>query len=160
MIKERLKDLEIKITELANYLQISRPTMYKYIDQYDSNEKQEINRTVLKLFDYIEANKLIDKRNVINYILNKLAYVKELENGEELDDIKEVRKYLVSNPDSEKARFIKECVKQSNYDLVIHFMVNVTEILNKSEPTDDEQEIVRLYKCIVETYSKKNAEDK
>ena len=35
MLRERLKNMEIKITELADYLQISRPTMYKFIEYYD-----------------------------------------------------------------------------------------------------------------------------
>ena len=54
MIKKRLKDLEIKITELADYLQLSRTTLYKFIDSYDAKNRKEVNSSVLKLFDYIE----------------------------------------------------------------------------------------------------------
>lgn len=32
MLKERLKEIDLRIAELADYLQISRPTMYKFID--------------------------------------------------------------------------------------------------------------------------------
>ena len=30
MLQQRLRELEIKITELSEYLQISRPTLYKF----------------------------------------------------------------------------------------------------------------------------------
>ena len=53
MLEDRLKELDIKKTELANYLDISRPTMYKFIESYDNGEFETINKKVLKLFDYI-----------------------------------------------------------------------------------------------------------
>ena len=89
MIKDRLKDLEIKITELADYLQMSRTTLYKFIEAYDSGNKRDVNSSVLKLFNYIEKNELIGKRNVINYILNNMATVSENDTSEvnELDQI-------------------------------------------------------------------------
>ena len=78
MIRQRLKDMELKITDLADYLQITRPTLYKFIDMYDSNEFDGINRKVLRLFNYIEKNTLAGKKVVINYILTNLVDVKEL----------------------------------------------------------------------------------
>ena len=54
MIKERLKDIDLKITELSDYMQISRPTMYKFIEAYDDGNSSIINKHVLKLFKYID----------------------------------------------------------------------------------------------------------
>ena len=54
MMKERLKEMELKITELSDYLQISRPTMYKFIEAYDTGDNSIINKNVLKLFKYID----------------------------------------------------------------------------------------------------------
>ena len=70
MIRQRLKELDIKITEIAEYLQFSRTTMYKFIEAYDSGDYGEINKRVLALFHYIDDNDLIDKRNVINFVLS------------------------------------------------------------------------------------------
>ena len=70
MLRQRLKNMDLRITELADYLQVSRPTMYKFIDYYDNGEFDLINRNVLKLFNYISENGLLGKRNVVNYILN------------------------------------------------------------------------------------------
>ena len=111
MIRNRLKELDIKITELADYLQLSRTTMYKFIEAYDSKNYNEVNKKVLKLFKYIDENELIDKRNVINFILSKLTNLKEMEDDENLSSLNIIRQYLIKNPDSEKSLFILEtCV--------------------------------------------------
>ena len=73
MLRNRLRELDLKITELADYLQISRPTMYKFIEYYENSEFDLINKKVLKLFNYIAEHELIGKKNVINYILNNLV---------------------------------------------------------------------------------------
>ena len=68
MLRQRLKEMDLRITELADYLQLSRPTMYKFIECYDNGEFEQINKKVLKLFNYINENELAGKRNVVIYI--------------------------------------------------------------------------------------------
>ena len=58
--KPPLQQNDIKITELAKYLQISRPTMYKYIECYDLGQEELVDKQIAKLFDYISKNDLID----------------------------------------------------------------------------------------------------
>ena len=71
MIKDSLKKLNIKITELADYLKISRPTMYKFIELYDSNKYEDITKNVKKLFDFIKNNTLMIKfREKLKILLN------------------------------------------------------------------------------------------
>ena len=73
MIRTRLKELNIKITELADYLQISRPTLYNFIMSYDDEDRAGIPSGICDLFKYIEKSELIDKRNVVNYIIQNLS---------------------------------------------------------------------------------------
>ena len=47
MLKERFKEIDLKITVLADYLQISRPTMYKFIDMYEEGNYENINKKKL-----------------------------------------------------------------------------------------------------------------
>ena len=79
MIRDRLKELEIRITELADYLQISRTTLYKFIELYDSGQQKDVNPSVRKLFDFIENNELIGKKNVIGYILENMTACRTLQ---------------------------------------------------------------------------------
>ena len=152
MLRERFRNMDLKITELADYLQISRPTMYKFIDMYEINEFSGINKKVLKLFNYINNNELIVKKNVINYILTYLTDVKELGEKEDTEDIKLVKKYLISNPNSEKTQFIINCSKKSSYDMIIHYIIEVSSLHKKKELSEEEKRKLELYYQIINLY--------
>ena len=153
MIKDRLKDLEIKITELAEYLQMSRTTLYKFIDAYDMGKKSEVNGSVLKLFDYIERNYLIGKRNVINYILNNMTSVSENDTPEVNEIVKRIKEYVSDNPSSEKTQFIDKCVGSNQFDITIHYLMEVSTLLKKRKLTDIEKKKLEPYKAIINMYT-------
>lgn len=152
MIKDRLKDLEIKITELANYLQMSRTTLYKFIDAYDSGKKKEINGSVLKLFNYIEKNELIGKRNVINYILNNMAVISENDTTEVNEIVKNIKGYISNNPTSEKTQFIDKCVGTTQFDITIHYLMDISSLLKKRKLSDEETKKIEPYMNIINMY--------
>ena len=153
MLEYRLKELDIKKTELANYLDISRPTMYKFIESYDNGEFDTINKKVLKLFDYMTTNELIGKNNVINYILNNIAEVKEMETKEDVELFKNVRRYILANPESEKSKFLDLVCQKTNYDLVIHYLVEITPLLRKRKLSAEEEELLKPYNEIIKKYT-------
>lgn len=160
MIKERLKELEIKITELAQYLQISRPTMYKFIESYDEGNKKEVNQAVRKLFDYIEDNPLIGKRNVINYILTKMSAVQDVEASEISETVQEIKQYVLNNPTSEKTQFIETCLNESQFDLAIHYLMEIKPLLKKKRLTNEEKAKLIPYQQIISIYTEPKKEDK
>ncbi len=160
MIRERLHDLEIKITELADYLQISRPTLYKAIEDYDSGNKQGINPKILSLFDYISGSELIGKRNVIGYILNELPKVDDKSIGEGTSAAAIVYQAIKDNPTSEKSRFVVECTQSPSYDVAIHYLMEISPILKKEKLTIEEKEIIKPYLEILKIYSLNNKGDK
>lgn len=145
MLRERLRELEIKITELADYLQITRPTMYKFIDYYENSEFDLINKKVLKLFNYIAEHELIGKKNVINYILTNLVNLKENGDSDEIEIIKKIKKYIISNPESKKSQFIVNLVSKESYDDIISYLVNIEPLLKKRKLTDDEISLLNPY---------------
>ena len=159
MLEDRLRALDIKKTELANYLDISRPTMYKFIESYDNGEFEIINKKILKLFDYISNNNLIGKNNVINYILTNIAEVKEMETKEEVDLFKNVRRYIIANPESEKSKFLDLVCKKTNYDLVIHYLIEITPLLKKRKLSNEEEELLKPYNEIISKYTIKREEE-
>lgn len=146
MLRDRLRDLDLKITELAEYLQISRPTMYKFIEYYDNYEYELINKKVLKLFNYIMENELIGKKNVINYILTHLIEVKEMGNNSDVELIKKIKKILISNSDSKKGQFLNIIINNNCFDDIIIYLVNVYSLLNKNDLTDDDSKLLEYYK--------------
>ena len=69
-IREALRHLQLRLTELEEYLNISRPTLYKFVEYYESGKHNLINPVVKDLFKYIEKNKNLTKKEVISYIAN------------------------------------------------------------------------------------------
>ena len=150
MLREKLKDMDLRITELADYLQISRPTMYKFIDYYEENRFDEINNKTLKLFNYIMENELAGKKNVINYILNNLVEIKNIGGDEENELIKSIKHFIISNPQSKKSQFFKMCVQKDIFDELIFYLVDISTIIKKRKPTKEELQVITPYREIVE----------
>lgn len=138
MIKERLKDMELKITELSDYLQISRPTMYKFIEAYDSGDVSIINKHVLKLFKYIDENPLIGKKTVVSYILTNLVEEKELGDTAENRIYNQIKRFLIANPESIKSQFIELIVQKTDYDDAIKYLLKIYPLLRKRKLSDEE----------------------
>lgn len=145
MLRDRLKEMDFRITELADYLQISRPTMYKFIDYYDENNFELINKKVLKLFNYIKENELAGKKNVINFILNNLVDLKELGDNEEIQQIKNIKNFILSNPESKKSKFLTLCIKKDTFDKLIYYLVDISHLLNKRKLNNEEMALLEPY---------------
>ncbi len=154
MIRERLHELDLKITELSDYLQISRTTLYKFIEDYDTGKKKTVNPKVVSLFYYITNNELIDKKNVINFIFTNLTTVDNMDSAKNASVTETIKNYVSQNPESEKTRFMYECSTKSSYDTMIHYIVEIAPLLSKKRLTKDEREKLRLYNEIVDLYTK------
>ena len=154
MMKERLKEMELKITELSDYLQISRPTMYKFIESYDNGDVSTINKHVLKLFKYIDENPLIGKKTVVSYILNNLVEEKELGNTTENRLFNQIKRYILANPESAKSQFIGVIVQKTDFDDVITYLLKVYPLLRKRKLSEEEIEILRPYDDIKDIMDK------
>ncbi|MFH2116846.1 MAG: hypothetical protein ABII85_02240 [Bacillota bacterium] len=71
-MKERLKELGIRLTELADYFNLSRPTIYKYIELYEKGKMDQINPLIRNVFVFISNKEVLSKKEVITYIINIL----------------------------------------------------------------------------------------
>lgn len=142
MIRQRLREMDFKITELAEYLQITRPTLYKFIDDYDSGDFALINKRVLKLFNYIENNPLAGKKTILVYILNNLVDEKEMGNENEVSKFTKIKKYILENPSSNKSAFIELIISRKDFDSIIDYLIEIYPLLKKRKLSDDE--IVKL----------------
>lgn len=149
MLRFRLKEMDLRITELADYLQISRPTMYKFIDYYDEKNFDLINKRVLKLFNYIKENELAGKKNVINYILNNLVELKELGDNEDIHQFNNIKSFIISNPESKKSKFYEFCSKKDIFDDLIYYLVDISTLLNKRKLTEEEVVLIEPYKTFI-----------
>lgn len=142
MIRQKLREMDFKITELAEYLQITRPTLYKFIDDYDSGNFALINKRVLKLFNFIENNPLAGKKTILVYILNNLVNEKEMGEEDEVSKFTKIKKYILENPSSNKSAFIELIISRKDFDSIIDYLMEIYPLLKKRKLSDDE--IVKL----------------
>ena len=121
-IREKLKEKDIKITELADYLNITRPTLYKFIEIFDSGKRKGIDPTTLKVFLFIEKYPLCGKVQIINYLIN-----------------------LIKSGNT-KTEAYSNRTAFSNVDAsIIKFLENIDQILENKEKTKEDIEKIKIY---------------
>ncbi|MGL5205755.1 MAG: hypothetical protein ACRC7B_02465 [Metamycoplasmataceae bacterium] len=69
-IYQELKKKDFTVTELSEYLEITRPTLYKYFELYDNKRYRQIPKEILKFFKLLSKNPLIGKRYLIKYLID------------------------------------------------------------------------------------------
>lgn len=146
MLKDRIRQMDLKVTELSDYLQISRPTMYKFIDYYDEHNFDLINKKVLKLFNYISENEFVGKKSVVSFILNNLVEIQPVGEKKEISVINKIKKFIVDNPESKKSVFLELCVTTNFFDDLIFALPDIEKISRKRKRTADEQKQLDLYR--------------
>ena len=124
--------------------------MYKFIEYYEQQEFDLINRKVLKLFNYISENEFIGKKTVISYILNNLVELKPVGEKSDVTVINKLRKNIVENPDSKKSKFLEMCVTTSFFDELINCLPDIANISKKRKKSDREKMLLDLYREFVE----------
>ena len=132
-MKEKLRELGIKTTELSQYMRISRPSLYKYLDSYESREYRNIPDKVLRTFRYIDKYKSLTKEQVITFVICEFA-------EENTSDKKEaIRKYLLTKgPNDPKIELMYTLISTDFFDGVIHYLNKVSGIMEKEEYSESE----------------------
>jgi len=147
-MRDKLREIDIRLTELSEYLHVSRPTLYKFIDSYEKKKFNQIHAPVLEFFEYVEKTPNIGKKNVMNYIINNTAFLSTSEQHDENDSMKIISKYMVDPLRSEeKIAFIKNLILNDALDNIIPYLNICTELLKIKRYKDEE--IVQVSKFIL-----------
>jgi hypothetical protein len=139
MMKEKIRALDLRLTDLSEYLKISRPSLYKYLELYEKGQKKHIPENVLKMFLYIDKTKNINKDTVITYIATNLFTDTSTSKNV-------IRKYVsnVSETDP-KLNFVYELLKTKEADPLIPYLTECLAILQKEEISDTEMRQISLF---------------
>ena len=68
-MRDKMKTLGLRLTEMSTYLGCSRPTLYKYLNDYENKRYKDIEFKAKNVFDFISKKKTVSKIEVINYII-------------------------------------------------------------------------------------------
>ncbi len=132
-MREKMRDMDLRVTELSEYLHISRATIYKYIDLYESGKTRGIDDRVKKLFDYIENTPNIGKKNVMSYIMVNLV------DSDQSGTVEIVKRYSQSDSCSEeKMIFLRNVCERSDLDGIIPYLNICFGLLSKKDLNEEE----------------------
>lgn len=65
---------KITISELSRLINFSRPTLYKYLDEYEKKCYDNIPSNVVNLFDYIYSDESYNKNDIIEYCASSFMF--------------------------------------------------------------------------------------
>ena len=68
-IINKIKKLDIRLTEIATYLNYSRPSIYKFLEDYQNTRFAGLPHIVKETFDFIVKTSTINKLSVIEFII-------------------------------------------------------------------------------------------
>lgn len=126
LLREKIRDLDLRISDLAEYLKISRPTLYKYIDMYEEDNRSTIDTKILNLFDYIQNTKNIGSNNVIYYIMNNIVENINTSNTEE--DKRMKIKSLLKTENKTKEDFIYMLTEDNFFDPILDYLMKCKKL--------------------------------
>lgn len=141
-LRDRLRELGIKIVDLANMLDISRPTLYKHIESYETNALENLDSSYIALFNYITQNEFINAKNVFIYITQNILRLKE----------KDFQNKVAITGNAQKDAFITLLLESNRFDDLLGYFVSCYELLEKDTLSDESraflQPLLKLYESL------------
>jgi hypothetical protein len=119
-IRDKLKDANIKITELSFYLGVSRPTLYSFIEMYSQKDYLSLEKRVYDLFTFVDNTKPLSYAILLNYMINN-QISKNVMMNDDNDIIRIFRSLKDSNSDWDKMKyqFLEIILNSEKLDYII-----------------------------------------
>ena len=140
-MKERLRELGIKTTELSEYMRISRPSLYKYIELYEAKETSAIPEKVLRAFRYIDRYKSLTKEQIIVFVICEFS---DINNSDKKETIR--RYLLLHGPNDAKIGLMYALITTDSLDGLVPYLTESAAILE--EPAIGESDLYRVSRLI------------
>jgi len=123
-IREKLKASQVRLVELASYLDVSRPTLYRYLELYEQKEYNEIDKRCYDLFSFIDKTRNLTRPIMMDYLINKILPI-EANNEYDVETIASVRKLAQSQSeiDMKKIRLIRALSMTNQLDCILDNML-------------------------------------
>jgi hypothetical protein len=119
-IRDKMKDANLKITELSFYLGVSRPTLYNFIDLYIQKEYQSLEKRVYDLLTFIDNTKPLSNAIVLNYMINN-QISKNVIMSDDNSVVRDLRSLQNSDSSQDKLKYkiVEKIIKTDDLDFII-----------------------------------------
>jgi hypothetical protein len=145
-MRKILQNMGLKITEISEIMDISRPTMYKFIDSYENGEKEKIDSNVLKFLERVERNPKMQKRDALYYALLIQGSKGRTEEGEKVKKI--VTATIVERP-ARKLLLLRSRKAMDYMSYCEEMGCDWESVMNSFEKRFDDAAIVTLPKRMI-----------
>lgn len=127
-LRSKIKDSQMRLVELATYLDISRPTLYKYLEEYEAKEYVNIDKRCYDLFSFIDNTKNCTRPVIMDYLINKILPIETI-TGSANAILSSVRK-LSESPnelDLKKMKVIQVIAGSTKFDDVMDSLLQLAQ---------------------------------
>lgn len=107
MLTNKLNTISIRLTELAQATNISRPTLYKYIEMYEKDEDKKITTEFKNIFDFIISDLCVNRQSLYLYLFN---------GGVETGIKREIIELIYETNNEKILKKIKKILKEETHD--------------------------------------------
>nr|WP_315018035.1 hypothetical protein [uncultured Campylobacter sp.] len=147
LLRERLKEIDLRLVDLSELLKISRPTAYKFIELYEIGQRDKFDSKILRFFDYVCQND-INKMDAISFILNNISMPENQSN----EDKKQQITNLLKKDNEVKVNFIEKLTQVDIFDPILSYLLECEKIITsnnrskKKELSDDDDKKLEALK--------------
>lgn len=147
LLRERLKEIDLRLVDLAELLKISRPTAYKFIELYEIGQRDKFDSKILRFFDYVCQND-INKMDAISFILNNISMPENQSNKDKKQQITN----LLKKDNEVKVNFIEKLTQVDIFDPILSYLLECEKIITsnnrsrKKELSDDDDKKLEALK--------------
>ena len=129
-MKARMRELNIKMTELSEYIKVSRPTLYKYIESYENGDTESIPERVLSLFRLMDTPG-VTKEQVVTFTITSFS-------DPDTNDIRDRIRNYVLDPSSSQAKveLMYRIATTDCIDDIIPYLNGCIDILSEGRMDD------------------------
>ena len=131
-VKDKIRALNIRLTDLSEYLSISRPTTYKYLDLYEQGAKKQIPGDVLNLFNFINKPQVTSKEQVFTYIITNLK------SEDRETDVGKIKRFLNEAADGDPCVEMISIILNGSMDSLLPYIIECQKILTTDNLDDND----------------------
>ena len=127
LLRDKLKEVGLKLTDLAEMLDLSRPTLYTLIENYELGQRNRIEPKILKFFQYIDENENIGRLEATRYLFEKITTTKIATKTQ----LREQIENLLEESDEEKLNFIEVVIADDFFNPIIPYLNECYKIIER-----------------------------
>lgn len=131
LLSDKMREIGFRLVDLAEFLDISRPTAYKFIDIYETGQRDKLDPKIVRLFEFIEKSE--SKISVINYIIKHIAKSKDMQTR------KAQIASLLKKESATKVDFIELLSVSEIYDPILSYLLSCAKLATKVNLTQKDE---------------------